>query len=218
MLPGVASTPRRRVPRAEREQQMLEAAVTVFTERGFDAASMDEIAERTGITKPMLFRYFGSKEGLYLASIERAAKPMIELFRVATVEEQDPARRLWAGTRAFLGWVDENRAVYARLFLEATARGGEPAALVERLSRELNLTLSGLFVDTASAAGVAPTAEVEAMAVCMNGATAAMARWWLEHPDVSRDLVALRLVNFAWMGLENLMTGRLWLPPPDAME
>ena len=140
---------------------------------------------------------------------------MIELFREATVAEDDPARRLWAGTRAFLGWVDDNRAVYARLFLEATARGGEPAALVERLGRELNTTLSDLFVATARGAGVAPTAEVEAQAVCMNGATAAMARWWLDHPEVPRDLMALRLVNFAWMGLDNLMHGRLWLPPPD---
>src|SRR5436305_14498613 len=100
---------------------MLGAAVAIFAERGFDAASMDEIAERSGITKPMLYSYFRSKEGLFLAAIEQAAQPMIGLFREAVVAEQNPARRLWAGARAFLGWVEANRAVYARLFLEASA-------------------------------------------------------------------------------------------------
>ena len=208
---------RRRVPRAERERQMVDAALALFAERGFDAVSMDEIAERSGITKPMLYNFFASKEGLYLACIEHVTRPMIERFGADVVAEEDPARRLWAGTRSFLAWVDDNREVYARLFVEARARGGEPAALVERLSRELAGTLAELFASTAREAGVAPMAEVEAQAICLYGATEAMARWWLEHPEVPRDLVALRIVNFAWMGQENLMRGRLWLPPADAI-
>src|SRR3954471_1426941 len=213
MLVGMAA--RRRLPRAEREERMLDAALDIFAARGFEAASMDEIAAASGITKPMLYSYFGSKEGLYLACLDRAALPMIEALRGAAVAEEDPARRLWAGTRAYLGWVDEHRDVWARFFLEASARGGAPAARVEELSRELGDTLAELFTGTAQAAGVAPMAEVEAMSVCLYGATWATARWWLDHPDVPKDLVALRLVNFAWRGLEQLMGGKLWLPPPD---
>ena len=209
---------RRRIPRAERERQMIGAALALFGERSFDAVSMDEIAERSGITKPMLYSYFGSKDGMYMACIEDAVRPMIEQFRAAVIDAPDPARRLWAGARAYLGWVDDNRAIYSRLFVEARARGGEPAALVERLSRELGSTLAELFTRTAREAGVAPMAEVEAQAVCLYGAVEAMARWWLDHPEVPRDLLALRIVNFAWMGQENLMQGRLWLPPPDAIE
>src|SRR3954470_3548476 len=122
---------RRRLPRVERELQMLDAALEVFTERGFEAASMDEIARRVGVTKPMLYSYFGSKEGLYLACIDRAARPMIEALRDAAVAEEDPARRRWAGTRAYLGWVEAHRDVWARFFLEASARGGAPAERVE---------------------------------------------------------------------------------------
>src|SRR5438552_4066554 len=84
----------------------------------------------------------------------------------------------------------------------------------EREARMLDAALE-LFTGTARAAGVAPMAEVEAMSVCLYGAAWAMSRWWLDHPDVPRDLVALRLVNFAWRGLEDLMRGNLWLPPPD---
>src|SRR3954470_13875803 len=128
---------RRRLPRAEREEQMVDAALALFTERGFDDASMDDIAARVGVTKPMLYSYFGSKEGLYLACIERAARPMIEALRAATVAEIDPDRRLWSGTRAFLGWVDEHREVWARFFLQASARGGAPAERVQEMGREL---------------------------------------------------------------------------------
>src|SRR3954470_24533346 len=215
MLRDMAAPTRRRLPRAEREEKMLDAALGVFTARGFDAASMDEIAAASGITKPMLYSYFGSKEGLYLACLDRAALPMIEALRGAAVAEEDPARRLWAGTRAYLGWVDAHRELWARFFLEASARGGAPAARVDELSREVGETLAELFGGSARAAGVGAMAEVEAMAVCLQGATSAMARWWLDHPDVPRDLVALRLVNFAWRGLEELMHGNLWLPPPD---
>jgi AcrR family transcriptional regulator len=215
MLLRMASRPRRRLPRAEREERMLDAALDIFTARGFEAASMDEIAAASGITKPMLYSYFGSKEGLYLACIDRAARPMIAALRGAVVVEDDPARRLWAGARAYLGWVDGHREIWARFFLEAYARGGAPAARVEQLNRELGDTLAELFVGTARAAGVAPLAEVEAMSVCLGGATQAMGRWWLDHPEVPADLVALRVVNFAWRGLEQLMHGNLWLPPPD---
>src|SRR3954468_934089 len=215
MLRDMAAPTRRRLPRAEREERMLDAALEIFAARGFEAASMDDIAAASGITKPMLYSYFGSKEGLYLACIDRAALPMIDALRGAVAAEDDAARRLWAGARAYLGGVDEHREIWARFFLEATARGGEPAARVEKLSRALGDTLAELFTGTARAAGVAPMAEVEAMSVCLAGATSGIARWWLDHPDVPLDLVALRLVNFAWRGLEQLMHGNLWLPPPD---
>src|SRR4051794_2206270 len=152
---------RRRLPRAEREPQMVDAALALFTERGFDAVSMDEIAARVGVTKPMLYSYFGSKEGLYLACIERAARPMMAAMQTAVVAEADPDRRLWAGLRSFLGWVDDHREVWARFFVQASARGGAPAERVEEMSRELGATLAELFVGTAAAAGVAATAEVE---------------------------------------------------------
>src|SRR3954470_19518463 len=114
MLLRMAAPSRRRLPRAEGGERMLDAALEIFAARGFEAASMDEIAEATGITKPMLYSYFGSKEGLYLACIDRAGRPMIEAFRTAVLAEDDPARRLWQGVRAFLGWVDEHRQIWAR--------------------------------------------------------------------------------------------------------
>src|ERR671930_2513522 len=72
---------RRRMPRAERERQMIAVAEQMFAERGYRAASMDEIAERVGVSKPMLYEYFGSKEGLFVACIRQARA---ELAAVST--------------------------------------------------------------------------------------------------------------------------------------
>src|SRR5439155_12543670 len=97
------ATPRRRVPRAEREQQMLEAADRVFARRGYQASSMDEIAAEVGITKPMLYAYFGSKEGLYLASVQRAGEMLAQRLRDSA--RGGPAERLEAGVHAFFSFV-----------------------------------------------------------------------------------------------------------------
>ena len=68
---------RTRMPRAEREAQMLQVAERVFGARGFQAATMDEIAEQVGVTKPLIYDYFGSKEGLFAATIERARHQLL---------------------------------------------------------------------------------------------------------------------------------------------
>ena len=74
---------RRRVPRAEREQSMLDAAGRAFAAHGFHAASMDAIAADAGISKPMLYNYFGSKQGLYVAFVERDGRELLESMRMA---------------------------------------------------------------------------------------------------------------------------------------
>jgi AcrR family transcriptional regulator len=195
---------------------MLDVALEVFTRRDFDAASMDEIAEGAGITKPMLYAYFDSKEGLYLACIDRAAQPIIEAVRDAPDPDLPPDLQLWAGLRAFLAWVGKNPEVWSRFFVQASARGGKAEDRVAEFGRELGAVMAGQFTRTAEAAGVSVREEVDVQAALLIGATQAAARWWVEHPDTPSELVALRVMNFAWMGLGDLMEGRLWLPPADA--
>lgn len=108
-------SPRRRVPRALREQQMLDAATDVFFEQGFQAAAMDEIAARIGLTKPMLYAYFGSKQGLYRATVQRAGQRISNLLQ-ALLDEPDARRRLTLGTDALLDYVQEQRAAWALVF------------------------------------------------------------------------------------------------------
>src|SRR5690349_18157807 len=98
-MPTKSSPPssRRRVPRAEREEAMLEAAGLAFADHGFHRASMDAIATAAGISKPMLYSYFGSKEGLYAAYIERSGQALLTALRNAAPTEASARERLSAG-------------------------------------------------------------------------------------------------------------------------
>jgi AcrR family transcriptional regulator len=207
--------PRRQlVPRAQREEQMLSVAARLFAERGFNGVSMDEIAELVGITKPMLYAYFDSKEGLYVACIERAGGPLIAAISAAVVPGAPPDQQLWDGMLAFFAFVDDNRALWSTFFVEASARGGAAAAQVTKVRRLITDALGALIARAAIEAGVDASlgTEVDVQAHALLGAAEALAGWWLEHPEASRELLALRLMNFAWMGFGDLLEGNLWLP------
>ncbi len=104
-------TTQRRLPRAQREVQMIEAAAKLFGKKGYAATSMDDIAEACGVTKPMLYAYFGSKEGLYIAMIERAADYLRgHIARLAP--EPNIKRRICQGLNVFLHFAHRYRDGY----------------------------------------------------------------------------------------------------------
>jgi AcrR family transcriptional regulator len=206
------------VPRGERERQMLEAAGRLFAERGFDGVSMDEIADAVGITKPMLYAYFDSKEGLFTACMERAARPLLDSVRAAIDPSGPPEIQLWRALLAFFHFVDDHRDEWSVFYVEAAGRGGGAAKRLRAVRDEVSAVMGELLRATAIAAGIAPEleTELEVLAEALNGSSEALARWWIEHPDkADADLLALRLMNFAWMGFGDLLSGRLWLPPPE---
>jgi AcrR family transcriptional regulator len=209
-------TPTRQlVPRAEREQQMLEVAARLFSERGFNGVSMEEIAEEVGITKPMLYAYFDSKDGLYRACIERAADPLLRALEEAIDPDVPPERQLWAGLVAVFGFINERRDQWSTFFVEASTRGGSAATQITRSRQQVVETLGQLLRRAAVDAGVAPelSTEIEVQAHALLGATEAVARWALGHPEAGPELLALRVMNFAWMGFGDLLGGQMWLPP-----
>src|SRR5882757_4917120 len=141
--PGTAG--RRRVPRLQREPTMLDAAGRAFAAHGFHAASMDAIAADAGISKPMLYNYFGSKQGLYLAFVERDGRELLDSMRRAASPDAPAGARLRAGIVAFLTYVDEHRSGWAVLYSEASAQGGSLAAEVAALRERIAELLSRLL-------------------------------------------------------------------------
>src|SRR4051794_4592033 len=91
--PSPAPQRSRRLPRAEREKQMLEVAARLFGQQGYDATSMDDIASACGVTKPMLYQYFGSKEGLYQTLLARAGTYVLSAIGELAMQ-RDPTVRL----------------------------------------------------------------------------------------------------------------------------
>src|SRR3954465_2483049 len=91
----------KRMPRAVREQQMLDAAVQIFGQRGYMAASMDDIAELAGVSKPLVYLYLNSKEDLFAACVRREAASRVAAGRGAVERGAPPDRQLWSGLSGF---------------------------------------------------------------------------------------------------------------------
>jgi AcrR family transcriptional regulator len=115
--------PRRRVGRAERERQILDAAIAVFGERGYQNASMDQVAEHVGVTKPVLYTHFGSKHGLLLACIARARAELLEVTSTAASAASTPEEMLRKGTLAFFDYLQRQAPEWTILYAESAVAG-----------------------------------------------------------------------------------------------
>jgi AcrR family transcriptional regulator len=189
-----SSYPRGRTPRAVREAQMVAAAERLFAERGYHGVSMDEIATASGISKPMLYDYFGSKEGLFLACVERARGRLFEEIAGAVRGADEAEAALRAGVEAFLVFANAQRATWTVLFGEggrfnetASAIRAEQAGLIAQLLREL----PGWERE--------PDAEeLDAVAHIFVGAAEAIAFWAVDRPAITLDRVADHLMAVLW--------------------
>jgi AcrR family transcriptional regulator len=173
-----------RLPRAERERQMLAEARTLFAERGFAAVTMDAVAARVGVTKPLLYTYFGNKERLYLACMEPAGEALVSTVAESLRDTASPADALRAGVHAFFAFVDADRSAWRVLFDDTLPAGAEPArraaAQRERLVGLVAAAQLARLPEERRAAAQAPT---EALSAALLGAAEALARWWLRRGD-----------------------------------
>ena len=163
---------------------MLAEARTLFAERGFAAVTMDEVAARVGVTKPLLYAYFGNKERLYLACMEPAAEALVATVADAVRASQSPAEALRAGVHAFFAFVDADRSAWRVLFDETLPAGAEPArrAAAQR-DRLISLVAAAQLERLPEERRAAAQAPTEALSAALLGAAEALARWWLRRGD-----------------------------------
>ncbi|MFC9324536.1 TetR/AcrR family transcriptional regulator [Kitasatospora sp. NPDC057015] len=215
---------RKRLPRKVREQQMLDAAVQVFSRNGFHAASMDEVAEHAQVSKPLLYLYLGSKEEIFSACIAREADRLVNLIgSAAHPGADDPAERLWRGLTAFFTYVADHRASWVVLYQQARSQGDSFATQVARSRTEIIDTVGELVRQSmpAPARGddggdyVALRRESAAVAHALVGAADALAEWALTVPGEQPQATARRLMNTLWIGLERRAKGEGYHAPED---
>ena len=182
----------KRIPRSEREPLMLDAAERVFSAAGFHGASMDAIAAEAGISKPMVYNYFGSKEGIYLAYLERAGRELLNRLLAADLPTGTLAERLTAGAGAFFGFVGENhdgwRVLREEMLSQREAVGGQVATMRSAIHALLSEVLVEEGGDPQSA---------DAYAAALTGAGESLADWWLEHPGTQVEVLVDTLVAMA---------------------
>jgi AcrR family transcriptional regulator len=183
-----------RVPRAVRERQLVELAEPLFAERGYAGTSMQELARRAGVTKPVIYELFESKDGLFRAcvdrAIERMAASVVEAFR----SESEPEARLRAGGLAFLRFARDNRVAWDLMAMQG--RFADQAQSVRRSQAQLIRTL----MEEIAPEGTDPR-ELEAVAYAVNAAYEGAAHWMWEHPDAPAEQVADWIVALLLPGL-----------------
>lgn len=184
------------MPRAVREPLILDVAGQAFADAGYERASMDRIAELAGISKPMLYAYFDSKEGLYVAYIERTGRELVQRLVAADRRDAPHAIRLRALIDEFLAFVSEHRDGWTVLFHEFNGNR-PPIELVGNLRGEVAAEIARMLQEgTPSWSGVAPPAS-DGVAHAIVGAGESLANWWLQHPSVPREQVTDWLVDLA---------------------
>ena len=182
-----------RVPRAVRARQLVELGEELFAERGFAKASMEELARRAGVTKPVIYELFGSKEGLFEACLEGLALRLAESIAEAARAAGDPEGRLRAGGLAFLRFAAENRVAYELLY---EGRFSDAAVRVRRRQAALILELMREIAPD----DVDPR-ELEVAANAVNSVYEGVAHWMWDHPEMDVEELADWTVELLLPGL-----------------
>jgi AcrR family transcriptional regulator len=198
---------RTRLSREDRMEQTLEVARVLFAERGFAAVTMDDIAGEVGVTKPLLYNYFGNKERLYIACMERSGDALFATIGEAVVGTGNPGDALNAGLRAFFDFLDADRAAWAVLFDETLPQSGEVAERVAVYrGRILDQVAASLLAQLPEKKRGAARIEVEALSTALLGSAEALARWWLRTEAVSAQQAAELLISTIEPGLRRRST------------
>jgi len=198
-----------RLPRVEREQQLLDAAITCFIAQGYQGTAVEDIAVAAGVTRPVIYNLFGSKDGIYLACLARARAELDrELMAAAT--QATAQSRLRAGIEGYFRFVERNRESWQLLFAGGIAVAGPAAeeaqrlrfATVDRIVALLGVDLGGL-----------PRRRLQAYAHALSGAGEQLAKWWMSQPRIRREELVENLMRLAWDGLQVELASRPSPPP-----
>ena len=191
-----------RMPRAARERQLLDVALRLFIKRGYQGTSIEDLARAAGVTRPIIYAHFGSKDGIYLACLRRARAELDARLVGGAGRSNDLAQRLIGGIDGYFSFVESDRAAWSILFGGGVAVAGPAAAEAARLRFA---TVERII---ARKADVLPHVErdtLEAYAHAVSGAGEQLAKWWLSRPKLSRAQVVSYHMAFAWKGMQQLL-------------
>ncbi len=190
--------PRTRLPRSARRKQLLGAALEVFVANGYHAAAMDDIAERAGVSKPVLYQHFPGKLDLYLALLDQHVGQLGDRVRAALGSTTDNKARVAASIAAYFDFVDDPGGAF-RLVFESDLRN-EPA-VAERVELALQVSIDAIADTIARDTGLTRD-EAELLSCGLAGLAEVSARWWLASgAAVPKERAVRLLAGLAWRGI-----------------
>lgn len=189
----------RSVPVELRREHVLACARLLFTERGYEATSMVDVATEAGVTKPVIYGLFGSKEELFGATMSATMDELLLRTREAMSNEPDPTRYGYVASRAYFEFVQERRAAWTHLLRSPAGIVGE---WIEKMHRRHADELRQTIVARLNDAGIRySSSRVDAFSVVLVAAVTSLAGWWVEHPEISIDEISTFYADATGPGL-----------------
>ncbi len=199
--------PKRRRDRAAREREILAAAERIFGERGYQGTSMDDVAAAVGVSKPLIYQYYGSKDGLFLACLARLRAQLLETVADAVMAATDIEDSLYAGFVAWFQFLDDHPQAWSVLIDEGMLAAGPMAAATDEVRNAFIELISTMVRLNLPPTRPADPDEVEILAHSISGATERLAIWRSRTPHPpSPEKVARTLKDLLWQGLATLST------------
>ena len=187
-----------RLPRTARRSQLLGAAREVFVAQGYHAAAMDEIAERAGVSKPVLYQHFPGKHELYVALIDQHAAEVVEAVRAGLGSTTNNKLRGVGAINAFFDFIDREGESFRLIFESDLTNDPDVRMRVDSVHQQISEMIAGLIHEETGL----PADECELLGMGLNGMAHVAARFWLQKGRQMPREDAVRLVaQLAWRGV-----------------
>jgi AcrR family transcriptional regulator len=187
-----------RLPRGARRLQLLRAAQDVFVAQGFHAAAMDDIADRAGVSKPVLYQHFPGKRELYLALLEQQVDELTDRVREAMAGTEDNRARVDGAVGAYFDFIDAEGEAFRLVFESDLRNDADVRRLADQGARQcIEAIAEVIAVET----GADPERAL-LLSAGMTGLAETSARWWLARKGtLSRDEAVALMSSLAWRGM-----------------
>ena len=196
-----AASSRVRMTGKERREQLLDVGRALFATKGFDATSVEEIAAKAGVSKPVVYEHFGGKEGLYAVVVDREMRTLLDSITGALTSDAPPRVLLEQAALALLDYIERSTDGFRILVRDSPVAQstGSFASLISDAASQVEHLLVAEFSSRGFNARTAPM-----YAQMLVGMVALTGQWWLDERKPRKAEVAAHLVNLAWNGLSGL--------------
>lgn len=204
-------TTTRRRDRAAREREILEAADEVFGERGYQGTSMDEVAARAGVSKPLVYQYYGSKDGLFLACLSRLRAQLLDAVSDRVMAAPGPEEAMYAGLVGWFRFLDDHPRAWSVLVNEGMLAAGPAAESADQVRADFVELIAMMVRLNLPATRAITDDEIQVVAQGISGATERIAVWRSKGESrPSPEQVASTLMELFWVGLGSIREGGSW--------
>ena len=200
-----------RLPRPARRTQLLGAAREVFVAQGYHAAGMDEIAERAGVSKPVLYQHFPSKRDLYLALLEQHTDELLAGTRRALASTTDNKQRVAATIAAYFAFIDSESESFRLVFESDFTSDPQVRELLDRVAQQSSQAIADVIAEDTGL----PAEEAGLLGVALAGMAQVTARYWIQTGrTLSREAADSLIAQLSWRGVRGFPKADARTPPP----